>query len=236
MTEPLRLAKCVVALAQCSRREAEQYIEGGWVRVDGEVIDEPQFMVTGQQVTLDPEATLEVAEPATILLHKPAGLDEDAARRLISPDSHVGDDRSGVRPLKRHFARLVSRLPLPAEGSGLVVYTQDWRVRRRLEDEGDRIEQELLVEVSGELAPNGLALLNHGLNFNGYAMPPIKVSWQSEHRLRFAIRRMQPSQIGRMCEAVGLRMLSMKRLRIGRLPLARMPAGEWRYAAASERF
>ena len=85
--------------------------------------------------------------------------------------------------------RLTAPLPLPTSASGLLIFTQDWRVTRKLIEDIDRIEQEFVVEVSGELIPNGLALLNHGLRFNNYAMPPIKVSWQSEQRLRFAFKR-----------------------------------------------
>ena len=88
-----------------------------------------------------------------------------------------------------------------------------------------------MVDVSGELAPNGLALLNHGLRFNHYALPPIKVSWQSEQRLRFAFKGLQPSQIVPMCEAVGLKVSAMKCLRVGRIPLAKLPPGQWRYLA-----
>lgn len=56
MTDPIRLSKRLIELVGCSRREAELFIEGGWVSVDGEVIDEPQFKVTTQKVELDPEA------------------------------------------------------------------------------------------------------------------------------------------------------------------------------------
>lgn len=235
MTEPVRLAKRVVALTGCSRREAEQYIEGGWVQVDGEVIDEPQFMVAGQHVVLAPDAVLAPAEPATIVLHKPTGLDVAAARALIGPASRFAEDSSGVRLLKRHFARLEAPMPLPDEASGLVVFTQDWRVKRKLTEDADRIEQECVVEVSGTIAPDGLALLNHGLKFNGYALPPIKVSWQSEQRLRFAMKRVQPSQLARMCAAVGLEARSIRRIRLGRIPMARLLPGQWRYLAPQER-
>ncbi|MGO4781537.1 S4 domain-containing protein, partial [Lysobacter sp. 2RAB21] len=74
MSEPLRLDKRVAELAGCSRAQAQQYIEGGWVRVDGEVVEEPQAPVSTEQVELDPQARLEPAEPATVLLHKPAGV------------------------------------------------------------------------------------------------------------------------------------------------------------------
>ena len=233
---PQRLAKRVVALTQCSRREAEQYIEGGWVRVDGEVVDRPQAMVTSQIISVDSAATLTRPEPATLLLHKPARLGNEAALALMTAESHSAVDASGERVLARHFVRQQPLLALPDMASGLVAFSLDARVQGRLAREGDRIEQELLVEVTGAPIENALALLNHGLSFNGYAMPPLRVSWQSEQRLRFAIRRLQPSLIPRMCAAVGLEAVSMKRLRIGRLGLARMEVGQWRYAAPSERF
>jgi 23S rRNA pseudouridine2604 synthase len=239
MTESIRLAKRVVALARCSRREAEQYIEGGWVRVDGTLVEQPQFMVDAQLVELDPQAVLTPIEPVTLVLHKPVGYDSGAvpnpASALVTPQTHWPDDGSGVRLLKRHLLRLISPLSLPTQASGLLVFTQDWRVARKLTEDADRIEQEFVVEVSGELIPNGLALLNHGLDFNHYAMPPIKVSWQSERRLRFAFKVLQPSQIEPMCNAVGLHVQAMKCLRVGRIPLAKMPPGQWRYLAAHER-
>jgi len=236
MTEPLRLAKHVAALAQCSRREAEMYIEGGWVRVDGQIVEEPQFKVLEQRIEIDPHAKLEPAEPATLVLHKPAGAAVDQARALIRADSHSTEDATGIRLLKRHFARLESPLSLPDQASGLVVFTQDWRVKRRLEEDFDRIEQEMVVEVAGTLAPNGLAMLNHGLSFDNYALPPIKVSWQNETHLRFALKRIAPEKIERMCNAVGLKVLAMKRIRIGRIPMSRLQPGQWRYLAATDRF
>src|ERR1700744_3983885 len=120
MTEPGRLAKRIAAMTQCSRREAEMDIEGGWVRVAGETIEEPQFMVGDQRVEVDPNAQLVPPEPATLVLHKPADMTADQARALITIDSHAEDDASGVRLLKRHFARLESPLPLPDSASGLL--------------------------------------------------------------------------------------------------------------------
>jgi 23S rRNA pseudouridine2604 synthase len=236
MTEPVRLAKRVAALAQCSRREAEMYIEGGWVRVDGVTVEEPQFKVLDQRIEIDPQAKLEPPEPATMVLHKPAGVTVDEARALVTPQTHASEDTSGVRLLKRHFARLDAPLSLPDKASGLLVFTQDWRVKRRLEEDADRIEQEFVVEVAGTLAPNGLALLNHGLVFDHYALPPIKVSWQNETHLRFALKRIAPDKIERMCGAVGLTVLSMKRLRVGRISMARLQPGQWRYLAGTDRF
>jgi len=235
-----RLSKRVAALAGCSRSEAEQYIEGGWVSVDGVVVEEPQRKVGSESITIDPDAKLRASEPATMLFHKPAGLDlfaaPDDAGAALSPANRWTGDASGVRPLKRHFQRLTPLMPIEPEASGLVVLSQDGRVWRRLTEDADAIEQEFIVEVDGEIAPYGLSRLNSGLTWHGRALPPCKVSWQNEIRLRFAIKAVRRGQLRFMCEQVGLQVVAIRRLRIGKIPLGKMPVGEWRYLPAAERF
>ena len=240
MSDSVRLAKRVAELARCSRSEAEQYIEGGWVTVDGHVVEQPQHMVAGERVELDPGARLEAAEPATLLLHKPVGFetigDDNPVTPLARPETRWADDPSGVRLLQRHFHRLTTLMPLDRDASGLVVLSQDGRVWRRLTEDRDEIEQEFVVEVDGQIAPYGLRRLNHGLHYNGRALPPCKVSWQNEIRLRFAIKGVQGGQLRDMCAQVGLTVVAIRRIRIGRVPLAKMPVGSWRYLPVGERF
>ncbi|MBP3860118.1 MAG: RNA-binding protein, partial [Pseudomonas sp.] len=147
MSEPIRLSKRLIELVGCSRREAELFIEGGWVTVDGEVIDEPQFKVDNQKVELDPEAKATAPEPVTILLNAPAGLDTDSAMALIGPDTLSEEHRFGKRPLKGHFLRLSVGNELQANASGLLVFTQDWKIVRKLTADASKIEQEYVVEV-----------------------------------------------------------------------------------------
>jgi 23S rRNA pseudouridine2604 synthase len=238
MTDPVRLAKRLAELVSCSRREAELYIAGGWVMVDGQVVEKPQFMVSQQKVELHPEASLIPAEPVTMLFHQPLSTDmnTNSTQQLICADTRATDDPSGIHMLKRHFSLLMQCTPLETNASGMVVFTQDWRVARKLIDDAATIEQEYVVEVAGELPPNGLKRLNHGLHFKDRALPPIKVSWQNETRLRFALKGAQPGQIAYMCESVGLQVLSMKRIRIGRISMAKLQPGLWRYLMAHERF
>lgn len=240
MSDPVRLSRRVAELAQCSRTEAEQYIQGGWVKVDGRVVEEPQRMVTGEAVELDPQARAQANEPATLLLHKPPGFDAIAGPRpaaaLVGPDSRWSEDPSGVRLLQQHFQRLVPLVPLERDASGLIVLSQDGRVRRRLVEDADSIEHEYIVEVAGEIALWGLGRLNRGMAFDGRPATPCKVSWQNETRLRFAIKACRDGQLQWMCAQVGLQVVSIRRIRIGRIPLAKMPAGQWRYLPAGERF
>jgi len=256
--EHIRLAKRVAEQWKCSRTTAEQYIEGGWVSVDGRVIEVPGARVTAQQtVVLDKDANLMELTPVTLLLHKPVGYEAGlggqdgagahqshgsrsqgapSALTLLTPASHAAEDASGTRVLQRHFRQLECFTPLPTPASGLVVYTQDKRIARKLAEDIESMEQECVVEVAGQIAEGGLKKLCHGLSFNGRPLPPIKVSWQSETRLRFALKGIRPGQIPAMCEAVGLQVMAIRRIRLGRVPLAKVPEGQWRYLQPWEKF
>lgn len=239
----IRLAKRVAEMIPCSRAEAEKYIAGGWISVDGALVEEAGARVADEQdVALHPDATLVELAPVTILLHKPAGysagVDADAQPALdcLAPETLVPAGHGTQRFLKRHLGNLTLTSPLETKASGLLVYTQDFRVARKLVDEGPRVEQEFIVEVSGDIREGGLALLNHGLSFNGKELAPMKVSWQNETRLRFALKGVKPGQIVHMCRMVGLTVVAAKRIRIGRVPMASLPAGQWRYLHDYERF
>lgn len=251
MTEPVRLAKRLAEMLACSRREAEQYIEGGFVTVNGVVVEEPQARVQNQSIVLLPGASLLALTPVTILLHKPAGYESrDAANasgdagiqtaaQLLTAANHSPDDRSGIRPLKKHFSSAELLTPLATAASGLVVFSGDWRVVRKLREDARLLEHEVVVEVSGEIRPGGLERLNridHGFTYRGALLPPAKVSWQSEKRLRFALKGEIPGQIAYLCESVGLTIEAMKRLRVGRMPLSQLQPGQWRYLMPYERF
>jgi 23S rRNA pseudouridine2604 synthase len=238
MSNPIRLAKRLAELVSCSRREAELYIAGGWVQVDGQVVEEPQFMVDEQKVELHPDATLTPVVPVTILFHQPPDvvMNADTVQQLIRAETRAVDDHSGIHLLKQHLLRLTQCLPLERNAGGLAVLTQDWHVSRKLTDDAAAIEQEYVVEVAGEMVPDGLKLLNHGLTFNGKPLAPIKVSWQNETRLRFALKGIRPGQIAHACQKVGLQVVSMKRLRIGRVAMGKLAPGSWRYLLQYERF
>ena len=256
-----RLAKRLAAQANCSRSEAEQYIAGGWVRVDGQVVEAVGARVLAHQtIELDKNASLEALEEVTILMHKPVGFDSgeggnpallllDPAKQSIDPNL-AGGAAAATRFLQRHFTNLTPTTPLPCEASGLIVFTQDFRIARKLNDDADRVEQECLVQVEGprgklkedDLEPLYQAIdrLCHGLSFNGIPLPPIKVSiaQQSDQEtwLRFAFKGIRPGQIPQMIERVGLHLLAIKRIRIGRIPMGDLAVGQWRYLPVYKRF
>ena len=258
-----RLAKRLAEQAKCSRSQAEQYIEGGWVRVDGQVIEAVGARVLAhQKIELDANASLEALEEITILMHKPVGFDSgeggnpallllDPAKQSIDPNL-AGGAAASTRFLQRHFTNLTPTTPLPFEASGLIVFTQDFRIARKLNDDADRVEQECLVQVAAIPTPSNRGRLHdddlyqaidrlcHGLSFNGIPLPPIKVSiaQQTDDQtwLRFAFKGIRPGQIPQMVERVGLRLMAIKRIRIGRIPMGDLAVGEWRYLPVYKRF
>jgi 23S rRNA pseudouridine2604 synthase len=216
--EGIRLAKRVAALAGCSRREAELLIENGAVRVDGEPILLPQSRVHAhQQVEIEAGARPEPVVPVTLLLHKPAGMATDHAHRLLVPANHQEPERAGLRFLPRHVAAQRCMTALETGASGLLVYTQEWRVERKLQEDAGILEHEVMVDVAGPVGPETLARFERT-------------------GLRFALKGARPGQIAHLCDQAGLQILSMKRIRIGRVPLAGLLPNQWRYLSPQERF
>lgn len=235
MTDPVRLSKRLIELTGCSRREADLYIEGGWVMVDGTVVEEPRFKVDTQRVELRPGAVLTPVEPVTLLWNAPSGALPDAAEN-IGLATRWAEDNPWIRPLKSHFNRLKPCVPLQTGAQGLHVLTQDWRIERKLKDDLARLEQEYVVEVSGTLGPGQLQRMNRGISMNGVPLAQCKVSWQNETRLRFALKNPQPGQILFMCNSFDLTVVGMKRIRIGGVSMSKLPPGQWRYLTDKERF
>lgn len=228
----IRLAKRVAEEVPCSRGEAERYIAGGWVTVDGVVAEDPaQRVADSQDVALLPGAEPVEPAPVTILLNKPAGLDDAGALALLSAQTLLAD-RADPRFLRHHLSKLTLTTPLAAEAAGLVVFTQDWRVARKLVDESDRVEQEFVVETAQHVSDEALARIQAAIRPN----QALKISRQSEARLRCAGKMIRRGQLEALCTGAGLAVTAVKRLRIGKMSLAGLPVGQWRYVKGYERF
>lgn len=236
MTEPVRLSKRLVELLGCSRREAELYIEGGWVTVAGEMVDAPQFKVTDQPVALLPGARPEDVPPATLLLHKPAGRGVEQALELLIRANRWVEDDPAVRVLHKHLQRQQPVGALEREASGLLVFTQSWGVTRHLTNRHKPLEEEYVAEVTGTLAEGGLERLKRGIRQGERTLPACKASWQNETHLRLALKAPQAGDIRALCQAVGLRLVGLRRIRLGTVSMAKLPVGQWRYLKPNERF
>jgi 23S rRNA pseudouridine2604 synthase len=253
--ETPRLSKRMSELGLASRREADEWIAAGWVRVDGEVVDTLGARVRPeQQIEIDPRARRAQAGLVTILLHKPVGYvsgqAEDGYRPavvLVSPENRWRNDHARIEFSRAHLRGLAVAGRLDIDSTGLLVLTQDGRIARQLIGAESSVEKEYLVRVTWPDASRAgplndvfpadrLQLLRHGLSLDGVRLKPAKVSWQNEDQLRFVLREGRKRQIRRMCEAVGLTVVGLKRVRIGSVALGALPAGQWRYLRPDESF
>ncbi len=239
-----RLSKRMSELGLCSRREADEWIENGWVRVNGEVVKTLGVRVPPEaKIEVDPAATRHQSEQVTILLHKPVGYvsgqpedDHPPAVVLIKPENRWAEDPSPLRFRPSHLRGLAPAGRLDIDSTGLLVFTQDGRVAKRLIGHDSEVEKEYLVRVEGTLGDEAMALLRHGLELDGVKLKPAKVSWANEDQLRIVLREGRKRQIRRMCERVGLTVTGLKRVRSGGVPLGPLPVGQWRYLRRGERF
>lgn len=231
-SEGIRLAKRVAAQAGVSRRDAELLIENGAVRVDGVQQTLPQSRVLPhQRVEIDAGVKPQPVEPVTLLLYKPAGMPIDTAHELLVAANHHEPERAGRRFLPAHARGQRCMTPLEAGASGLVAYTQEWRVERKLHEDAAFLEHEVMVDVAGAVSAEALARLERS---------PARVSigrqTAEQTGLRFALKGARPGQIAQICDGADLRILAMRRIRIGRVQLAGLQPGQWRYLAPHERF
>jgi 23S rRNA pseudouridine2604 synthase len=256
----VRINKRLADLGHCSRREADEWVERGWVKVNGVVAQMGQAVTPQDRIEVDRAASDKQAGRVTILLHKPvgyvSGLPEDghqSAAVLIQPQTRWRDDRLPRRFERGHTYGLAPAGRLDIDSTGLLVLTQDGRVAKALIGEDSPIEKEYLVRVV--YAPNGpkgegvveqdvqsvfpadgLRRLRQGLSLDGKPLKPARVDWQNPEQLRFVLQEGKKRQIRRMCELVGLHVVGLKRVRIGRIVLGQLPLGQWRYLEPHEQF
>ncbi|QEY27201.1 rRNA pseudouridine synthase [Neisseria zalophi] len=241
--ETVRLSKRMAELGLCSRREADSYIEQGWVKVNGQTAVLGQKVTAADRIDLNKQAHEKQAQRVTVLLNKPVGYVSaqaekgyQSAAELITPENHWSGDTSRIRFHESHRYGLAPAGRLDIDSVGLLVLTQDGRVAKQLIGEDSTRDKEYLVRVRGKLSDEGLRLLNHGLSLDGEKLKPAKVEWQNEDQLRFVLQQGKKRQIRRMCELVGLRVVGLKRIRIGKVKLGKLPPGKWRYLAPNEKF
>ncbi len=248
MSEPIRLSKRMSELGLSSRREADEWIAKGWVRVDGKVISELGSKVLPEQkITIEKQARVEQARRVTVLINKPmgyvSGQAEDGYKPavvLVRPENRWEQDSLPIQFSGGQLKSLVPAGRLDIDSVGLLVLTQDGRIAKQLIGEDTHIDKEYLVRVkyskTGSLPDHDLQRLNHGLTLDGKALLPAIVRWQNDDQLSFILREGKKRQIRRMCELVGLKVLGLKRVRIGQVKLGDLPVGQWRYLSDSESF
>lgn len=242
MSEDLvRLNKLMASKGLCSRREADDLIAKGLVSVNGEIVQglggkfpsnaKIEILGRGQKILED---------KATIILNKPKGYvssqPEDGYRAAVELVSAKTQDPGDTRKFDpRHIPGLAPAGRLDIDSQGLLILTQDGVLAKKIIGDNSEIEKEYIVRVNGKLSAADLKRLCDGsLVIEGRKLRPAKVEWLNEDQLRFVLREGMKRQIRKMCEAVGLKVTGLKRVRIGKLVLGKLQEGQWRYLGRDE--
>ncbi len=242
--EPVRISKLLAQRGICSRREADRFLERGWVLLDGVPVTQlGTKALPSQDLRLNAHAMGELAREVTVLLHKPLGVVSGQAEdgyqnavALVTPENRWRRDPSLIEFNPSHREKLAPAGRLDIDSTGLLVLTQNGTVARQLIDGTGRVEKEYIVRFGGVLTPHGLRQLNHGIHLDGRELRAATVTEAGPDTLRFLLREGRKRQIRRMCEVVGLRVVALKRVRIGKVVLGDLPYGQWRYLREGEEF
>jgi 23S rRNA pseudouridine2604 synthase len=237
--EPQRVNRWLAQSGVCSRREAEGLIEAGLVSIDGEVVtDLGRKISRGQCLTLADRASTDLALKITAIAHKPVGFvsaqpepGQTPAARLLTRRTLVG---GGVQiPTPTTSLAPLGRLDL--DSRGLLILSEDGVLAKAVIGPQSLVDKEYQVRVDGRITSERLNLLRHGLELDGRALKPAKVTFLSDQTLKFVLVEGRNRQIRRMCDLVGLRVVDLLRVRIGPIHLGDLPEGRWRGMSDDER-
>ncbi len=235
--EPQRINKWLAQSGVCSRREAEALISEGLVYIDGEKVEDAgRKILTGQTLTLTDKAEGRL-EGFTAVLNKPVGFVSGQpepgytpAVRLLTREALVGD--APFVPDSRMSLPPLGRLDL--DSHGLLILSNDGVLAKAVIGPHSELDKEYVVRVAGRIDPPKIELLRHGLELDGRELKPAQVTANGQI-LRFVLTEGRNRQIRRMCELLDLRVMDLRRVRIGPLTLADLPEGRWRVLTPPER-
>lgn len=224
MTE--RLQKILSARGVASRRAAEKLIEEGRVMVNGTVAALGQTADTElDEILLDGKPLPTGSEHIYILLHKPRGyvttLSDEKGRKTAA--ELVKDCGVRVYP--------VGRLDMDSEG--LLLFTNDGEFANALMHPKHEVDKTYLTWVDG-FTENAIARLKRPIDLDGYRIRAPKVRIVKPGLLEITIHEGRNRQVRRMCEAAGMHVTRLKRIREGKLQLGDLPLGQWRYLTEQE--
>jgi len=172
----------------------------------------------------------------TVILHKTAGqscLPQSHTNiwKSLTPEMRANQDRSGISLTPRLQKMLQCAAALEDAANGMVVLTEDPSMLRKLQDERTPLEHEMLAEVQGNVSPDQLYDMSPtGLKTSISSATPEKTG------LRMAFKGYQPGYAAGVIENAGLRLIGLKRVRMGRVLMAPLAAGQWRALMPYERF
>ena len=216
--DSVSLNKYISETGICSRREADRWIEAGRVRINGKPAQKGNRVAPGDKVTVDGKPLKSKPKPVYIALHKPPGITSTTDRR----------DKSNILDFVNHPKRVFPIGRLDKASSGLILLTNDGDIVNEILREEHEHEKEYIVSVSKPITPRFLERMAKGVPILGIRTKPCIVRKQSKTVFRIILTQGLNRQIRRMCEFLGYKVVSLKRIRVMHIQLGDLPLGKWR--------
>jgi len=230
----MRLHRFLARAGVAARRHCEALIRAGRVSVDGQVVQDPGFVVRPGQHRVEVDGRVVQPEaPVYVALHKPRGLlsaarDPRGRPTVVDWVRRTGGPRVRLYPVGR----------LDQDSEGLLLLTNDGDLAFALTHPSRGVEKAYRVWVRGRVAPQAVQALRHGVRLeDGWTAPArVRVVWTGPNRsvLELVLHEGRKRQVRRMCLAVGHPVLRLVRTRIGPLSLRDLAPGQWRYLSPEE--
>jgi len=236
--EPIRVNKLLAQSGICSRREAEDLLGSGQIRVDGVIVGVGYKIEKGQNLEILADGKQSLDNKFNIIYHKPVGIvsgqpekgQVPAIRMINRMNRWLDDDEVPIRD---------TRIPpvgrLDKDSRGLLILSQDGVFAKAIIGPESMVEKEYLVKAKGYINAVKLKLLRHGLELDGRKLRPAIVEQLSPNTLNFTLQEGRNRQIRRMCDEVGLEVIDLFRIRIGNISISDLPQGKWRTIRPEEK-
>ncbi len=220
----IRLNKYISDAGHCSRREADRWIEEGRVRIDGRIGTLGDRVLPGMKVTIAGEKVRSKGKNVYIALYKPVGIVcTTDMREPANVVSFVDHDRR-IYPIGR----------LDKDSEGLLLMTSDGDIVNRILRAAGRHEKEYQVTVDKPITQEFLNKMAAGVKILGVTTLPCRIVKTGEKAFTIILTQGLNRQIRRMCEALGYRVRTLKRVRIMNIHLGNLKVGQWRNLTPNE--
>jgi 23S rRNA pseudouridine2605 synthase len=218
----IRIAKYIAHASICSRREAEELIVQGSVKVNGQVIDSPATIITDQSVKVNDKLISLKNDVRLFIFHKPKG--------IITTNKDEKGRKTIFDILPKNLPRLISVGRLDFNTEGLILFTNNGDFARFLELPKNKITRVYRARVFGKIDIERLKRLDKGITINGVKYRKIKVKVDSEKEsnswLTISLEEGKNREIRKVMEEIGLIVNRLIRVSYSEISLGDLKVGE----------
>lgn len=227
--EKKRLSKALAAAGVASRRACEELIFEGRVKVNGAVVKIPQTLVdwSSDQISVDESPLVSEQKKVYYMLNKPAG--------YLCTSTRPGKKKIVLDLLPQEQGRLFTVGRLDRETEGLLIVTNDGHFANEVIHPSSNVSKEYIVKTLQEITPEHLETLAQGARVDEKWVRPISVTKVRRGTFRISVKEGRKHEVRIIAERAQLKVVELRRVRIGGLTLGTLPVGEYRTLTDRER-